>query len=92
MRDFKSKIMTREAMVAARAQLKAAGKTVVFTNGCFDILHRGHITYLHFAREQGDVLVIGLNSDASVRRNKEEGRPINCEEDRAEVLAALQGA
>jgi len=90
MRDFKSKILTREAMNAERARLKADGKTVVFTNGCFDILHRGHITYLNFARAQGDVLVIGMNSDASVQRNKGEGRPINCEEDRAEVLASLE--
>lgn len=90
MRDVQQKIMTREAMAAERARLKASGKTVVFTNGCFDILHRGHVAYLQFAREQGDVLVIGLNSDASVQRNKGEGRPINCEEDRAAVLAALE--
>ena len=68
----------------------AAGRKVVFTNGCFDILHRGHVTYLEFARAQGDALVVGLNSDASVRRNKDESRPINAEEDRAHVLAALR--
>lgn len=90
MRDFLSKILTREQMVAERAGLKASGKTVVFTNGCFDILHRGHITYLNFARQQGDVLVLGLNSDVSVRRNKGEGRPVNCEQDRAEVVAAIE--
>jgi len=90
MRNCTEKILTKEAMCEQRAQLKAAGKTVVFTNGCFDILHRGHITYLNFARAQGDVLVIGLNSDASVQRNKGEGRPINGEEDRAEVLASLE--
>lgn len=90
MREYKDKILTREAMIAERAKLKAAGKTVVFTNGCFDILHSGHIHYLHFARRQGDVLVLGMNSDASVKRNKGDDRPINCEADRAEVLAALE--
>jgi D-beta-D-heptose 7-phosphate kinase / D-beta-D-heptose 1-phosphate adenosyltransferase len=65
------------------------GKRIVFTNGCFDILHRGHITYLNQARELGDVLVVGINSDASIRRLKGEGRPINSTEDRVEVLAAL---
>ncbi len=73
-------------------QLDAArrdGKRIVLTNGCFDILHRGHITYLNMARELGDVLVVGLNSDEGVRRLKGAGRPINGLEDRAEVLAAL---
>jgi D-beta-D-heptose 7-phosphate kinase/D-beta-D-heptose 1-phosphate adenosyltransferase len=62
---------------------------LVFTNGCFDILHRGHVEYLEYARSLGDHLVIGLNSDASTRRLKGEGRPVNSEEDRALVLAAL---
>ena len=62
---------------------------MVFTNGCFDILHRGHITYLNRAKALGDVLVIGLNSDASVKRLKGPERPINAEGDRAGVLAAL---
>jgi len=62
---------------------------IVFTNGCFDILHRGHVHYLSKARELGDVLVIGLNSDASVTRLKGEGRPVNGQEARAEVLGAL---
>jgi len=75
---------------AIRDSLAAQGKTVVFTNGCFDILHRGHVAYLEFARAQGDVLVVGLNSDASVRRNKGDKRPINSEEDRARVLRALR--
>ena len=65
------------------------GKRIVFTNGCFDILHRGHITYLSRAKALGDVLVVGLNSDASVRRLKGPGRPINTLDDRAQVLAAL---
>jgi rfaE bifunctional protein nucleotidyltransferase chain/domain len=90
MRNYKDKILSREIMVAERARLKAAGKTVVFTNGCFDILHCGHVSYLNFARQQGDVLVLGMNSDASVKRNKGDDRPIHCELDRAEVLAALE--
>lgn len=90
MRNYKEKILTWDAVVAERARLKVAGKTVSFTNGCFDILHCGHVFYLNFARQQGDVLVLGMNSDASVRRNKGDGRPINSEQDRAEVLAALE--
>lgn len=77
-------------MVAERSRLQTAGRTVCFTNGCFDILHCGHVSYLNFACDQGDVLVLGLNSDASVRCNKGADRPINCEEDRAAVLAALE--
>jgi D-beta-D-heptose 7-phosphate kinase/D-beta-D-heptose 1-phosphate adenosyltransferase len=65
------------------------GKRIVFTNGCFDILHRGHITYLSRAKTLGDVLVVGLNSDESVARLKGPGRPVNTLEDRAHVLAAL---
>jgi rfaE bifunctional protein nucleotidyltransferase chain/domain len=90
MRDATEKIMTTEAMQAARKHLKDAGKTLVFTNGCFDILHAGHVDYLAFARRQGDALIVGLNSDASVRRNKGDDRPINTEDDRAYVLAALE--
>jgi D-beta-D-heptose 7-phosphate kinase/D-beta-D-heptose 1-phosphate adenosyltransferase len=62
---------------------------VVFTNGCFDILHRGHVTYLNRAKALGDVLVVGVNADASVARLKGDGRPINALEDRVQVLAAL---
>jgi D-beta-D-heptose 7-phosphate kinase/D-beta-D-heptose 1-phosphate adenosyltransferase len=65
-------------------------KKVVFTNGCFDILHRGHVSYLETARSFGDVLVLGLNTDASVRRLKGDGRPVNNQEDRAFILAALE--
>jgi len=82
--------LTKPAVVAERARQKSAGKIVVFTNGCFDILHCGHVAYLNFARMQGDVLILGMNSDASVKRNKGEDRPINCEQDRAEVLASLE--
>lgn len=78
------------ASVAAQvAGWRAGGKRVVFTNGCFDILHHGHITYLNRAKSLGDVLVVGLNSDASVQRLKGPKRPINPEQDRAAVLAAL---
>lgn len=69
--------------------LRAGGKKIVFTNGCFDILHAGHVRYLAKARSYGDVLVLGLNSDASVRANKGPSRPINSEMDRAEVVGAL---
>ena len=69
--------------------LRAAGRRVVFTNGVFDILHPGHVRYLQQARALGDVLIVGLNADASVRRNKGPERPINDERERAEILAAL---
>ena len=85
-----SKIMTVKQARAFRDKLQAAGKKLVFTNGCFDILHRGHVTYLNFARNQGDALCLGLNSDASVKRNKGESRPINPEDDRAFVMASLE--
>lgn len=65
-------------------------KKIVFTNGCFDILHQGHVSYLRRARRLGDALVIGLNSDASVRRIKGAGRPINNQKDRADVLSELK--
>jgi len=84
------KILTPEQVRAFRDKLAAEGKKLVFTNGCFDILHRGHVTYLAFARAQGDALCVGLNSDASVRRAKGDSRPINPQEDRAFVLAALE--
>ncbi len=79
-----------EAMRVERERLRAAGKRVVFTNGCFDILHCGHVQYLAGARALGDVLVVGLNSDASVRLNKGPLRPILPEDDRAELLLALR--
>ena len=71
------------------ATLRAAGAKLVFTNGCFDILHAGHVRYLAAAKQQGDILVLGLNTDASVRENKGPTRPINSEQDRAEVVGAL---
>jgi rfaE bifunctional protein nucleotidyltransferase chain/domain len=85
---FERKIITREALVARRASLPAP---VVFTNGVFDILHRGHVTYLAQARSLGACLVVGVNSDASVRMlGKGDDRPINREEDRIALLAALE--
>lgn len=84
-----TKIIDRGEIPAVAAQLKAAGQTVVFTNGCFDILHAGHVRYLAAARALGDRLIVGLNSDESVRRLKGPERPINPAEDRAEVMAAL---
>lgn len=70
-------------------KLRAEGKKIVFTNGCFDIIHIGHVRYLREARKLGDVLIIGLNSDSSVNRIKP-GRPVNLESHRAEVLASLE--
>ena len=72
------------------ARLKARGKRIVFTNGCFDILHVGHIRYLRRAKTFGDILVIGLNTDRSVRRIKGDPRPVVSEKERAEILAALE--
>lgn len=84
------KLMERLELANVVREAKAAGRTVVFTNGCFDILHVGHVRYLKEARALGDVLVLGVNSDDSVRRLKGPERPINSEDDRAEVLAALE--
>ena len=85
-----AKILTAAEMRAERDALRQDGKKLVFTNGCFDIMHAGHVTYLKFAREQGDALCVGLNSDASVRGNKGGSRPIVDEANRAAVLAALR--
>ena len=82
-------VLERNALVQIRKQLKAQGKKVVFTNGCFDILHRGHVDYLTKAKSLGDVLMVGLNSVDSTRRLKGAGRPIVEQEDRAAILAAL---
>ena len=88
--QFLPRILTPSEMRAERDRLHAEGRTLVFTNGCFDILHRGHADYLAFARSQGDALVVGLNSDASVRRAKGPTRPVNPEQDRAYVLGSLR--
>jgi D-beta-D-heptose 7-phosphate kinase/D-beta-D-heptose 1-phosphate adenosyltransferase len=84
------KIVTRDTLLSTVADAKRRGARVVFTNGCFDLVHAGHIHYLYEARRQGDVLVVGLNGDASVRRLKGPGRPVVPVEERAEVLAALE--
>jgi D-beta-D-heptose 7-phosphate kinase/D-beta-D-heptose 1-phosphate adenosyltransferase len=77
-------------LTTLRKKLKNTRKKVVFTNGCFDILHAGHVRYLSAARAMGDMLVVGLNSDASVKRIKGAGRPIVPEPERAEILSALE--
>jgi rfaE bifunctional protein nucleotidyltransferase chain/domain len=78
-----------EELKAIIDKAKASNKRIVFTNGCFDIIHKGHVRYLRQAKALGDVLIVGLNSDSSVRRIKP-GRPINPEDDRAEVLSSLE--
>jgi rfaE bifunctional protein nucleotidyltransferase chain/domain len=83
------KVVSRDELLALRARWRAEGKTVVWTNGCFDLLHVGHVRNLAEARALGDVLVVGVNSDRSVRQLKAAGRPIVPECERAEVLAAL---
>ena len=84
-----SKIKSQAALRKTLAKLRARKKKSVFTNGCFDILHVGHVAYLRKARKLGDVLVVGLNSDSSVRALKGRDRPINTQRDRAKVLACL---
>jgi D-glycero-beta-D-manno-heptose 1-phosphate adenylyltransferase len=85
-----SKILTLDQLAAESGRLRSESQRVVATNGCFDILHVGHVRYLTAARKLGEVLVVGLNGDDSVRQLKGEGRPVNREQDRAEVLAALE--
>jgi rfaE bifunctional protein nucleotidyltransferase chain/domain len=84
------KILTRAGLLSERAHLRASGKSLVFTNGVFDILHVGHVRYLAEAGALGDALVVAVNSDDSTRELKGANRPINSESDRAEVLAALE--
>jgi len=83
------RVLDRDAAAALTARLRAAGRSVVFTNGCFDILHLGHVRYLESSRRLGDALVVGINTDASVRRLKGPGRPLQSELDRAQILASL---
>jgi D-beta-D-heptose 7-phosphate kinase/D-beta-D-heptose 1-phosphate adenosyltransferase len=83
------KVKSLTEMVEIRRQLRAQGEKLVFTNGCFDILHVGHVRYLNQARAMGDKLAVGVNSDESVQGFKGKGRPVVPEQDRAEVLAAL---
>ena len=89
MEEYLSKIRNRTAMKEAVERVKGGGKKVVFTNGCFDILHQGHVRYLSEAKKCGDYLIIGLNSDRSVRSIKGKNRPLMPVGARAELLAAL---
>ena len=82
-------VLDHNELAATLAKHKEAGKTVVFTNGCFDLLHVGHIRCLEGAKAEGDILVVGLNSDASVKASKKKGRPLMPESERLELLSAL---
>ena len=84
------KMIPREEIAALGDRLRKAGQHVVFANGCFDLFHVGHVRYLEGARQEGDVLVVGVNSDSSVRQLKGKGRPLLPEEARAELLAAME--
>ena len=88
--NFAEKILTSASLAAWRQNLRRTGRQLVVTNGCFDILHLGHVTYLQQARDQGDALLVGVTGDAGVRALKGPGRPLNNEYDRAAVLAALE--
>jgi rfaE bifunctional protein nucleotidyltransferase chain/domain len=84
------KILTPEQARALGKEMREDGRKLVFTNGCFDLLHVGHVRYLQAARALGDALLVAINGDESVRALKGEGRPLNCAEDRAELIAALE--
>jgi D-beta-D-heptose 7-phosphate kinase/D-beta-D-heptose 1-phosphate adenosyltransferase len=84
------KVFSRQALLSQRRRWKAGGKKVVFTNGCFDLLHPGHVRLLKKSKSYGDVLVVGLNSDRSVRELKGPSRPVQDEAARAEILSALE--
>lgn len=90
MRVPNPKLRTIEELAEIIAQARSAGRTVVFANGCFDLIHVGHVRYLQNARSLGDILILGINSDRSVRLLKGEGRPLQNEEERAEILASLE--
>ena len=87
--NFREKLISWDALAAWRADARASGKRLVVTNGCFDVLHLGHVTYLEAARNLGDLLLIGVSGDNSVQQLKGPNRPVNNEQDRALVLAAL---
>ena len=90
MRQARSKIVSLEEAARIVAEARARGRTLALANGCFDVLHVGHVRYLAGARAEADMLVVGINDDASVRRLKGEGRPVMPEQDRAVVVAALR--
>lgn len=87
---MKTKVKTVTELIPLLSILRATGKQIVFTNGCFDLLHPGHTRYLSIAKSLGDVLVIAINSDSSIRTIKGDKRPINKQKDRAETLSALE--
>jgi len=86
---MRSRVLSLADAVALVARLRAEGRSIVFTNGVYDLLHPGHVRYLQAARAEGDALIVGVNSDRSVRANKGPERPINPEQERAELIAAL---
>jgi rfaE bifunctional protein nucleotidyltransferase chain/domain len=88
--NFRDKVVPWEQLSAWRTAVRETGRTLVVTNGCFDLLHLGHVTYLEKARNQGDLLLVGVNADKAVKALKGPDRPLNPEEDRALVLAALE--
>jgi rfaE bifunctional protein nucleotidyltransferase chain/domain len=88
--NVKNKIIALARLTSESQRLRSEGKRIVATNGCFDILHVGHVRYLAAAKALGDVMIVGLNGDESVRKLKGPGRPVNREQDRAEVLAAVE--
>jgi D-beta-D-heptose 7-phosphate kinase/D-beta-D-heptose 1-phosphate adenosyltransferase len=88
--DESGKERTRESLIAELAAHRAAGRKIVFTNGCFDIIHLGHVKYFQWAKSQGDLLVVGVNTDSSIRRLKGEKRPVIAEDDRVGVLEELE--
>jgi D-glycero-beta-D-manno-heptose 1-phosphate adenylyltransferase len=88
--NFRDKIILWDALPEWRRAFRASGKTLVVTNGCFDILHPGHVTYLEAARNLGDGLLVGVNGDEATRQLKGPNRPVNSQDDRATVLAALE--
>ncbi|MGD1087194.1 MAG: adenylyltransferase/cytidyltransferase family protein [Verrucomicrobiota bacterium] len=88
--NFRDKIIALDKLPEWRTVLRAAGKRLIVTNGCFDILHLGHVTYLENARNSADALLVGINGDDATRQLKGAGRPVNSETDRAAVLAALE--
>ena len=87
--DAAKKVVTLDQLVIGLGKTRKSGMQIVFTNGCFDILHAGHVTYLEKAKSFGDLLIVGVNADSSVKKLKGESRPINNEMDRAYLLSAL---
>jgi len=90
MNALSGELMTAESMAESCRKLRLLGQKIVFTNGAFDVLHTGHLSYLTFARNQGDCLIVGLNSDASIKRYKGADRPINPCDDRIQMLLGLR--